>query len=382
MSEDDRELWRNHEELVVAKEALLEERSQHIKASLTDLLDIAMVEEEVSNKLQIGHQALASIAIHQVETDSLKPWSRLQEEIESVGKSMKKDKIQHRKAINARVLKMLREDVPLPTSVRLVCYLRDQADDPDMSLDKTSLPSVYLQCRETFLTNLIISRDPTKTLASNPSEAFRILLSIMSDDVLEILRQYKASFDDFQQISIFLTRRFAWFFEALHDCMENCHDPNVLAIFWRRLEELDTHYSKYMCSFVPFIKGEVLNRVISLALVPLHKAVPLFIAALDRTVVTEGSTLKSTPAFVILMNSISETLSKINQLNIPEIFPYLERRLIASLKPVEIAIERESGKFAVIKDIYDKNFTDFLQSKLNSISSIHKDDTEVSNKDA
>lgn len=339
-------------------------RDAFTRDSLDDIFKCfgALAEAQQAISESIDKIAKISELTEDIRTD-LRPdafrdtsWSPFVNSLAQYSEASKKEKVQKRKAVNAKVLKMLRSDVSLPVALRLVAHLQEQSEDDGM-IPASTLPFVFIQCREVFITDFILKNDP---VGCEPKEAFRRACQVMKGPVLSVLTQYTAVASDIGPISAMLGRRISWFLEIVVEAVAQSQDLLDLTGLWNELTIIENSFHSLSVSFMPFIFETLLSRGVQLASKPLDKSIALFIGSLGRTTATESSQLRSVPAFILLTNSVSQILKEALSFCPPQIVHPLEAQFKRKLQVIEGAIAGNGESMAKIRSIYHDEFVPFL----------------------
>lgn len=351
-----------HEDLVRQFKELEEERDRFTRNSLADIFDCF---SSLSNARQIIGEGLVKsarlISMSEAIQVSLNTthfetacWKPYQEKLQSLKELVAREKIQRKKTINAKVLKMLRTDIKTATALRLIGHLKEQTGDGGL-IPLEGLPSIFLQCRETFITDYILNNDP---MNCQPDDGFKRACFIMRKAVHPVLDQYCNAFTDVPPISSMLCRRFAWFMDYTVGIIGRISDLKMMATIWDELVELECSFSVYNASFFPFIVDDLISKAVTLAVKSMEKAVAMFIGSLGKTVVPDGATMKSVPAFIMLVNSMNQMFQTATVFCPPQIIAPFEAAVQDKLLHIEQALRSES--MLRIRDLYETEFRPYL----------------------
>lgn len=340
------------------------ERDGFTKESLTDIFKCFGALAEAQHAITESIERIGKIADlteeirNDIRPDSFKhnSWKPFVDSLSLYSEASRKEKIQRRKAVNAKVLKMLRSDVSLPVALRLYSYLQEQSTHDGM-IPANTLPSVFIQCREVFITDFILKNDP---VGCGPKESFRRACLVMKGPVLAVLTQYAAVTSEIGPISGMLGRRVGWFLEIVVEAVSQTQELLDLTSFWNELAVLEGSFGSFSVSFMPFIFENLVSRGVQLASKPLDKSIALFIGSLGRTTANESSQLRSVPAFILLTNSITQILKETLSFCPPQMIDPLEQQFRRKLVAIENAIEGDGESMVKIRSIYQDEFIPFL----------------------
>lgn len=348
-----------HADLLAEKHELLRQRDDYTREHLGEIFGCfssigaatRTVDEgldRLGGMLRSGDQILGDLRAFEANS-----WAPFQKQLSALQEAVRREKINRKRTINAKVLRMLRSEVSLSVCLRLVSHLKQQSSE--LGFDGSSLPRVFLQARDVYITDFILRNDPASV---PPEEAFRRACLVMREPVLAVLTQYAAVFPDVQPIAALVSRRFAWFFAIVRQTVRSTGDMLTLAAYWNELVVLNQSYAVFSCPFMSFIQGELVERGVVLCTAGLDKSTALFIRSLDRSVAAEGARLKSIPAFVLLANGIIELFKGLVSFCPPQLLLVLRATLDAKLAPVAAALAPHEP----MRRVYEAQFRPFLQA--------------------
>lgn len=351
-----------HEDLVREYGELVEERDRFTRQSLVDIFECF---SSINNARQVIGEGLVKSArlismSEQIQSDlntshlERTSWLPYQNKLQHQQELSVKETLQRKKIINAKVLKMLRTPIKSDTALRLVSHLKEQTGDGGQ-IPAESLPLIFLQCREVFITDYILSNDPA---GCEPAEGFRRVCLIMKQAVLPVLEQYYCCFSEIPPISAMICRKFTWFIDFVLEVAERSTSLKSIARYWDALVGLDDLFSVYNTSFFPLITEILLKKAVRLAVQSIDKAVALFIGSLGKTVIPDGASMRSVPAFIMLVNSMDQMFKAIAFFCPPQFIAPFESAVQDKLLPIEQALRPEH--MSRIRDLFETEFRPYL----------------------
>ncbi len=278
-----------------------------------------------------------------------KPWKPFQDRLHQLDEELKKQSMQRQKLINAKILKLLRGELSQPVALRLVSHLKEQTESGMIPLD--SLPTIFVQCREVWISNYTVKNDPMS--ADTLMESFRLACFIMREAVLHTLIQYNSLFDELAPISNMLGKRIIWFCEICDKCINSIDSPSDLAEMWNELVDLNKSFAFYSCKFMFLLEKSFIQRGTMIATRSLTRSVPLFMKGLSKVSVPEGAHFKSIPVFVLLLNGFTEMFKNVLCFCPPKLLEELRSQAEELLAPLETTLKQdESDKGACLSRLY------------------------------
>lgn len=350
---------KQHDDLLQEHKELLQARDEFTRTALPDIFkcfsSISGAKQVLSGTagrfgtfVSIGEQIKSDL-----EGFEGSCWTSFETDLIALKEAGQRERIQRQKMLNGKILKLLRTQIDLPAVLRLVSHLKAQSS----FIPLQSLPSVFIQCREVYISNSILANDPGK--ASGPGEMFQRSCVAMREPVLSVLTEYTSLFTEIPPVSQMLCKRFAWFFEALQEAISQTDKLLDLASHWNELVVLESSYNIYSVSLMPFIDSILIERGAEIATKPLDKSVALFIASLGKTVVPEEpASIKSIPAFILLTNAINQMFKEATCFCPPQFVPSFQAAVDHKLRPVEDALQAEDRR--ALRELFETQFRPYL----------------------
>lgn len=350
------------------------ERAAYVKENLRDISECFGLITTANDKLSQGLERLRRLEGREIGSlqESLAPdqfeatsYSLYRNAMQGYKDGIRRAHQNRQRAINAKILKLLRTNVSLPVCLRLVGHLKDQDESAGMSQD--SLLALFLQARDQYLHDFILKNDPMALMHESPEEAFGRAILIMREPLLDVIVQYTAIFEEAMPLSVLVSRRFAWFTRLLAEILDRTLIVSHLAFYWNQLVILDKSFHIYNCEFMAMIAPMLIQRAVIIAVGKLDKAISLFVTSASRIPVVEGTKLKSIPAFVILSNALADLMADVGSFGVPQLRLPLRKGILIKLGPIEKFLQSE--RWAVLRDVYQTEFMGLLEESLSAIFS-------------
>lgn len=184
------------------------------------------------------------------------------EQTEKLQQTIRKVRDLQQNELQKRTLLLLRSNVPLETSLRLVSILRQQTE---YLSDSRKLAHVFLEARTIFIVEQINKSIIMKRDLLDDTKLLQALLKIMQGPVLDVASQYQALFPDQQHLlSKFIIERMDWLISNVTTIVSRARNTLILASYWNQLVSLHVAYSNIGASFMSLLESAFVERATDL----------------------------------------------------------------------------------------------------------------------